>query len=105
MTDRDYIRPVAGTDIDPETAPAYGVAPASIAPTTTQLELGYVRTINIAMSILSLRILAMIALVGAVVMFGYAVMDPVPWRLYSAVSFACVVLWPVVWLYLKLREF
>lgn len=94
---RDFIE----TNVEP--GPGYGTAPVEISVNRPpeHTEFGFVRTLNIAMSILSLRILALIALVGAVGMFSYAVSDPVPWRLYAAVAFAVVVLWPIVWLYLK----
>ena len=61
----------------------------------------YVDTITVALNVLSARLLGMIAVVGAVVMFGWAVYDPQPWRLAATGTYAAVVLWPLVFLYIK----
>jgi len=87
--------------IDPSVIPGPGWQPPTPAPVAPQLEYGFVRTVNVAMSILSLRLLALLALLGAIGMFSYAVIDPLPWRLYAAGGYAGVVLWPIVYLYLK----
>ena len=58
-------------------------------------------TLTAALQVLSARLLGMIAVVGAVVMFGWAVYDPQPWRLAAVGSYAVVVLWPIVWLYMR----
>lgn len=61
----------------------------------------YVEMINAALGILGARLLGLIAVIGAVVMFGLAVWDPMPWRTYTVAAYAAVVLWPIVWLYLR----
>jgi hypothetical protein len=61
----------------------------------------YVAMLAATVDVLAARLLALIAVVGAAVMFIWAVYDPQPWRLYSAVSFAVFVLWPLTWLHLK----
>ncbi len=61
----------------------------------------YTGIIKAAMDVLSARLLGLIAVVGAVVMFAYAVFDPMPWRTYTVVSYACVVLFPTIYLALK----
>ena len=61
----------------------------------------YVAMINAALGILGARLLGLIAVVGAVAMFGLAVWDPMPWRTYTVAAYAGVVLWPIVWLYLR----
>jgi hypothetical protein len=62
---------------------------------------GYVDTITAALNVLSARLLGMIATVGAVLMFGWAVYDPDPWRLAAVGTYAAVVLWPIVFLYIR----
>lgn len=102
MTDRDYIGAgSANIEQFPYTPQPVAPQPDYVPTRPEHTEFGFVRTLNVAMSILSLRILALIALVGAVGMFSYAVIDPMPWRLYAAGAYAAVVLWPIVWLYLK----
>jgi hypothetical protein len=61
----------------------------------------YTGVIKAWIDILSARLLGLIAVVGAVAMFGYAVFDPIPWRTYTVAAYSIVVLWPIVWLYLK----
>jgi hypothetical protein len=61
----------------------------------------YVEIVNAALGILGARLLGLIAVIGAVVMFGLAVWDPMPWRTYTVAAYAAVVLWPIVWLYLR----
>jgi len=58
-------------------------------------------TLTAALQVLSARLLGMIAVIGAVLMFGWAVYDPQPWRLAAVGTYAAVVLWPIVFLYLK----
>ena len=62
---------------------------------------GVLDTLTAALQVLSARLLGMIAVVGAVLMFGWAVYDPQPWRLAAVGTYAAVVLWPIVFLYLK----
>lgn len=57
----------------------------------------YVGTINAAIDVISARLLCLIAVVGAVGMFGWAVVDPLPWRTYTVAAYAVVVIWPLVW--------
>jgi hypothetical protein len=61
----------------------------------------YTEAITAALHIVSARLLGMIAVVGAVLMFGWAVYDPQPWRLAAVGTYAAVVLWPIVFLYVK----
>jgi hypothetical protein len=61
----------------------------------------YTALINAAMDVLSARLHCLIAVIGAVIMFGYAVYDPIPWRTYTVAAYACVVLFPTIWLQLK----
>lgn len=61
----------------------------------------YIALVNAAMDVLAARLLGLIAVIGAVAMFGFAVFDPVPWRTYTVVSYSVVVLLPIVWLYLR----
>lgn len=52
-----------------------------------------------AWNICSARLLGMVALVGALCMFGYAVHSPVEWRVYAAAAYAVLVMLPIVILY------
>jgi len=61
----------------------------------------YMSIINAAMDVLSARLICLIAVIGAVIMFGYAVYDPIPWRTYTVVAYACVVLFPTIYLHLR----
>lgn len=61
----------------------------------------YVEMARAIANICSARILALIAVIGAVAMFGYAVTVPEPWRLYAAVSYAAFVLFPTVLLHMR----
>lgn len=66
-----------------------------------ELRLGYMPMINAALDVLSARLLGLVAVVGAVAMFGYAVVSPDPWRTYTAAAYAVLGLCPVIWLYLR----
>lgn len=61
----------------------------------------YTGAISAAIDIVSTRSLGLLSVVGAVAMFGYAVVDPMPWRTYTVGLYAAVVLWPLVYLYLR----
>ncbi len=70
-------------------------------PTEADIGPNYVEMARAVANICSARILALIAVIGAVAMFGYAVLSPEPWRLYAAVSYAAFVLFPIVLLHLR----
>jgi hypothetical protein len=70
-------------------------------PANPQLEAGYLKLVNTALTVLSLRLLAIIALLGAVGLFAVTIYNPEPWRLYTAAAYAVVVLLPTIWLYTK----
>lgn len=74
------------------------ISERAVDPRTTKQ---YVGVIKAAMDVLSARLLGLLAVIGAVGMFAYAVFDPIPWRTYTVVSYALVVLFPTIWLYLK----
>jgi len=74
-----------------------GLAP----PVPIDSKAGVLDTLTAALQVLSARLLGMIAVIGAVLMFGWAVYDPQPWRLAAVGTYAAVVLWPIVFLYLK----
>lgn len=61
----------------------------------------YVGALNAAIDLVSARMLGLLAVVGAIAMFGYAVYRPEEWRTYTVGLYAIVVLWPLVYLYLK----
>jgi len=76
-------------------------APPDIEPVVPQLSAGHIRIISAAISILSLRLLAVIALLGAVGLFSITIYNPIEWRLYTAAAYAVVVLLPTIWLYAR----
>ena len=80
---------------------AMGGVPPVPPPFMVQSRAAYVSTISAALDVLSARLLGAISVIGAVVMFGWAVYDPQPWRLAVVGTYAAVVLWPIVWLYLR----
>lgn len=51
--------------------------------------------------ILNARLLAVVALIGALVIFGGAVYDPLPQRIWGASLYAVGVLWPIMALYFR----
>ncbi len=57
----------------------------------------YAHAINVIAQwrrILNVRVLAMLSLLGALVIFGFTIADPVPLRLWGASFYAVSVLWP-----------
>lgn len=61
----------------------------------------YIATITAALDMLGSRILALIAVVAACVMWFWAVYDPELQRTYAAVAFSVTVFLPTVVLYFK----
>lgn len=59
---------------------------------------GYLQAVNAALDIAGARVLALLAVIGGISMFLYAVYDPLPWRTYTVAAYSAVVLWPVIWL-------
>ena len=59
----------------------------------------YVATITAALDMLGARILALIAVIAACAMWGFAVYDPTQMRTYAAIGFSVSVLMPTVALY------
>lgn len=51
--------------------------------------------------ILNARLLALLALVGALIVFGFTINDPTPLRLWGASLYSVGVLWPVIGLFLR----
>lgn len=51
--------------------------------------------------ILNARLLALLALAGALAGFGYCIYEPTPPRIWSATLYAAGVLWPVLALFFK----
>jgi hypothetical protein len=59
----------------------------------------YVATITAALDMLGARILALIAVIAACAIWGFAVYDPTQMRTYAAIGFSLTVLIPTVALY------
>ena len=51
--------------------------------------------------ILNARLLAVIALLGALAIFGFTIAEPESARLWACAGYSVGILWPVIWLYLK----
>jgi len=51
--------------------------------------------------ILNARLLAVIALLGAMAIFGFTIAEPDPMRLWACGGYSVGILWPVIWLYIK----
>lgn len=52
-------------------------------------------------NILNARLLAVIALLGALAIFGFTISSPDPSRLWACAGYSVGVLWPIIYLYLK----
>jgi hypothetical protein len=61
----------------------------------------YVATIAAAVDVISARFLALVSTLGAVAIFVWCCANPMDWRLYTAGTYAVVVLWPLVYLHLR----
>ena len=61
----------------------------------------YVATITAALDMLGSRILALIAVIAACVMWAAAVYEPEQQRLYAAIGFSLTVLLPTIILYFR----
>lgn len=83
-----------------------GISSPSAQPNSRQqppqlLSRDYVAMVNAALAVASTRILSLIAMIGAVSMFAYAVYDPMPVRSYTAGAYAVLVLGPMLWALIK----
>jgi hypothetical protein len=91
---------------DPKVRP-FRPAPARFQPVVTDTDReprkrhDYVAALTAAIDVLAARLLCLIAVIGAVAMFGWSCVDPTPWRTYTDIAFAVVVVWPLVYLHLK----
>jgi hypothetical protein len=61
----------------------------------------YVAMLAATVDVLAARLLALIAVVGALVMFIWAAYSPIEWRVYVSVCYAVFVLWPMVILHYR----
>ena len=62
---------------------------------------GLIEMARAVASIAATRILVLIAALGAVAIFLWAAWDPLPWRTATAATYAVLVQWPLVYLYLR----
>jgi hypothetical protein len=87
---------------DPKTlvAPIPPAPPvAAVSPTTAQIKADYPAAIELALDVLSARLLGLIALVTACVVWGGVIWDPTLWRVIAASAFSLLVFLPVTALY------
>lgn len=61
----------------------------------------YLGAINAAIEIAAIRVLGLLALLGALALFAFAMYDSTTLRMYTAIAYAFVVLWPMVYMYLS----
>ena len=59
----------------------------------------YLSAINAMVDVASIRVLGLLAMIGALLIFGFAIYDPTNLRSWTAGAYACVVLWPLMILY------
>jgi hypothetical protein len=104
--DRSSPNPVNPADLydgpDPNVAhfppPKFSPLPDDLS-TDKRARPDYVATITAALDVLGARILALIAVVAACAIWGFAVYDPTQMRTYAAIGYSLTVLIPTVALY------
>jgi hypothetical protein len=74
--------------------PRPGPSEADLTPSTLEM-------VQALSKICATRVLGLIAVVGAVAMFGFAVSVPDTIRTATVAAYAAVVLWPIIFLYIK----
>jgi len=89
LSDELYDGPVPG--------PRFAMMPEP--PTPARQTPAYVGALTAAIDVISARLLGLLAVTGAVAMWGYAVYDPIPVRTMAAGGFSITVLLPLVILY------
>ena len=105
MQDRSSPSPVNPADLydgpDPNVAqfPKFAPLPDPDLSTDKRSRPDYVATITAALDVLGARLLALIAVIAACAMWGFAVYDPTQMRTYAAIGFSLTVLMPTVALY------
>lgn len=60
-----------------------------------------VAQIRVAIDVLNARLLALIAVLGAVAIWAWAVVNPAPWTFATGWGYSLGVIVPIVWLYSK----
>lgn len=96
-----FPRPVEDKDLyegpqPPEAMPRVNFLPP---PTDARSRPDYVATITAALDMLGARIVVLIAVLAACVMWGFAVYEPELQRTYAAIAFSVTVFLPAVALY------
>lgn len=71
-------------------------------PQSAQIDYGHmIKTLALMRDILNARVLAILSLIGAVVIFAFGTYDPSTLRLWAASLYSVGVLWPLIYLYLR----
>jgi len=103
MQDRSSPSPVNPADLyegpDPNVTQFPKFAPLPDVSTDRRSRPDYVATLTAALDMLGARILALIAVIAACAIWGFAVYDPTQMRTYAAIGFSLTVLIPTVALY------
>lgn len=75
---------------------------ASIAPSMVPVDYSHlIAVISAWKGILNARLLAVMAMIGALAIFGLAAYDPTNLRLTAGSLYSIGVLWPVIWLFMR----
>lgn len=73
----------------------------SVQPPTPRPAVVQVSALTLIIQVLAARALGFISTLGAIGIFGYAIYDPSQIRAATAGIYACGVMWPMVYLYLR----
>lgn len=77
----------------------YGV---SLPPATPTVDYGHmIKTLAAIRGILNARLLVLLSLIGAVIIFAFGTYDPSTLRLWAASLYSVGVLWPLIVLYIR----
>ena len=64
----------------------------------------YAEVLSAALDVLATKIHALLVLVGAIGFWGFAVLNPDPWRLVAAACYSVLVCAPMLWIYHKANK-
>lgn len=67
--------------------------------TTADIKKEYPAVLELALDVLSARLLGLIALVTACAIWAFVVFDPIPWRILGAGVFSVLVFGPIMVIY------
>ena len=71
---------------------------------TASIKSQYAEVLAAALDVLAIKIHALLGLVGAIGFWGFAVLNPDPWRLVAAACYSVLVCAPMLWIYHKANK-